>query len=127
MSYVPPNSDAEGYDRARDELAVPCPYAEDWLPPYRHGPVTDTTLGLTEPERPGVSSTRVAPAEPPLGSAGASTACTRPRDGLTCRERWQTTHQAAWCDACLQASDREWDTYVPPRPDVAACPLRAAA
>jgi hypothetical protein len=40
------------YDRARDELAVPDPYATEWEPPFRHGPIIDTTLG-DMPERPG--------------------------------------------------------------------------
>ena len=35
---VRPDSDAEGYDRARDELAVPDPYATEWEPlPADHG------------------------------------------------------------------------------------------
>jgi hypothetical protein len=47
----PADSDHENYDRVRDELAVADIYEVDFEPPYRHGPITDTTLGDT-PEHP---------------------------------------------------------------------------
>lgn len=31
------DSDAHGYDRWRDDLAVPDPYETEWIPMYSHG------------------------------------------------------------------------------------------
>jgi hypothetical protein len=43
------DSDAMGYDRWRDELAVPCPFEPDFEPVYSHGLVLPSEASPPEP------------------------------------------------------------------------------